>query len=97
MPVTMKPNGFSIPVDKRPDGLTLLPWHKGRPLAWDVTVICPSAVSYVSGYTPGAAAELAASRKCEKYANLYLKYEPDICSLSRHDLPTSNVLNDVAF
>ena len=28
------------------------------------------AVSYISGYKPGAAAELATSRKCEKYANL---------------------------
>jgi len=34
-------------------------------------VICPLAQSYVSCYTtPGAAAELAATRKSEKYTNL---------------------------
>jgi len=27
-------------------------------------------MSYITGYSPGASAELAASRKCEKYANL---------------------------
>jgi len=68
MPVTKNPNGHSISDNKRPDGLTLLPWQEGKPLAWDVTVKCPLAVSYVSGYSAGASAELAASRKCEKYA-----------------------------
>ena len=72
MPVTREPSGLLIADNKRPDGLTLLPWQEGQPLAWDVTVICPLAVSYP--YTPGAAAELAASRKCEKYANLPNSY-----------------------
>ena len=58
MPVTKEPSGLLIAENKRPDGLTLLPWQEGKPLAWDVTVIYPSAASYVSGYTPGAAAEL---------------------------------------
>jgi len=35
MPVTKEPNGLSISDNKRPDGLTLLPWQKGKPLAWD--------------------------------------------------------------
>ena len=74
MPVTKESNGLLIAVNKRPDGLTLLPWQDGKPLAWDVTVICPLAVLYVSGYTLGAAAELAASRKCEKYSNLPNSY-----------------------
>ena len=39
MPVTKEPNGLSISDNKRPDGLTLLPWQEGKPLAWDVTVI----------------------------------------------------------
>jgi len=74
MPVAKERNGLSISDNKRPDGLTLLPWQEGKPLAWNVTVICPLAVSYVSGYSPGASAELAASRKCEKYANLPNSY-----------------------
>jgi len=61
--VTKGPTGLSNKDNKRPDGLT--------PLTWDVTVICPLAQSYVTKYsTPGAAAELAASRKSDKYANL---------------------------
>jgi len=50
------------------------PWQEDKLLVWDVTVICPLAVSYVSGYSPGASAELAASRKCVKYANLPNSY-----------------------
>jgi hypothetical protein len=69
MSVTKEPNGLSI-YNKRPDDLTLLQWKKGKPLAWDVTVICPLAVSYVSGYFTGAHAALATSRKCEKHTNL---------------------------
>ena len=57
---------------KRPGGLTLVPWQSGRSLCWDVTVTCPLAESYVTGSAreAGAAAELAASRKEEKYANI---------------------------
>jgi len=74
MPVTKEPNGLSISDNKRPDGLIFLPWQEGKPLAWDVTVICPLAVLYVSGYFSGASAELAANRKCENYANLPNSY-----------------------
>jgi hypothetical protein len=75
IPVTKEPNGLSIADNKRPDGLTLLPWREGKPLAWDVTVICPLAQSYISGYSiPGAAAELAATRKLDKYSNLPNSY-----------------------
>jgi len=74
MLVTNEPNGLSISDNNRPDGLILLPWQEGKLLAWDVTVICPLAVSYVSDYVPGAPAELATCRKCEKYANLPHSY-----------------------
>jgi len=39
-----------------------------------VTFICPLAVSPVSGYSPSVSAELAASKICEKYANLPYSY-----------------------
>jgi len=45
MSVTKEPNGLSISDNERPDGLNLLPWQEGKPLAWDVTVICPLGVS----------------------------------------------------
>jgi len=59
------------PTKTKQDGLTHLPWQEGKPLSRDVTAICSLAVSYFSGYFPG---ELAASRKCEKYANLPNSY-----------------------
>ena len=75
-PVTKEPSGLFDTDGKRPDGLTLVPWQSGRSLCWDVTVTCPLAESYVTGSAreAGAAAELAASRKEEKYANIGSQY-----------------------
>ena len=33
---------------KRPDGLSLVPWEAGKPLTWDVKVICQLADLYVA-------------------------------------------------
>jgi len=75
-PVTKEPTGLFRTDGKRPDGLTLVPWQSGKSLCWDVTVICPLAESYVTGSAreAGAAAELAASRKEEKYASIGSEY-----------------------
>ena len=64
---TKEPNGLLTADNKRPDGLTFLPWSGGKPLTWDVTVICPLADSHlhISCDTPGAAAKLAATRKID--------------------------------
>ena len=61
---------------KRPDDLTLVPWHSGKALCWDVTVTCPLADSYVTraACEAGSAAELATSRKEEKYAAIDGRY-----------------------
>jgi len=74
--VTKEPSGLFHTDGKRPDGLTLVPWQSGRSLCWDVTVTCPLAESYVNGSAreAGAAAQLAASRKEEKYANIGSQY-----------------------
>ena len=49
-----------------------IPWQEGKPLCWDVTVICPLANSYLQSATAsaGAVAELAATRKVAKYSTL---------------------------
>ena len=75
--MTKEPSGLFRTDGKRPDGLTLVPWQSGRSLCWDIiTVTCPLAESYVTGSAreAGAAAELAASRKEEKYANIGSQY-----------------------
>jgi hypothetical protein len=40
---TLEPNGLSRDEGKRPDGMTLVPWIKGQPLVWDLTL----AVGYI--------------------------------------------------
>ena len=47
---------------KRPDGLTLIPWHGGRSSVWNVIVVSLLAAFYVD-----RAADMAATRKTEKY------------------------------
>jgi len=75
-PVTKEPTGLSRTEGKKPDGLTVVAWQCGKSLCWDVTVICPLAESYVTGSAreAGAAAELAASHKEEKYASIGSEY-----------------------
>ena len=56
---------------KRPDGLSLFPWQEGKPLSWDVTVICSLANSYLQSATTsaGAVAELTARSRNTSYWN----------------------------
>ena len=55
---------------KRQDGTTILPWERGKPLAWDVIVLDTFADAHVinSARETGAAAEHAATNKTSKYS-----------------------------
>jgi len=57
---------------KRTDGVTLIPWSRGRCLTWDVTVPDTFAASHLpaTSLTAGAAAEKAASLNTNKYEDL---------------------------
>jgi hypothetical protein len=57
--------------------MTMVPWREGRCLVWDVTVADTTAASYLAStaISAGSAAELAASRKEAKYADLSQRYE----------------------
>jgi hypothetical protein len=72
IPVVKEPSGLIPGSSLRPDGATIIPWSGGRCLAWDVT--CPDTVaaSYVTSCATmaGAAAENAATLKCQKYSQL---------------------------
>jgi hypothetical protein len=47
IPAIKEPPGLARTVGKRPDGLSLIPWHGGKSVIWDVTVVCALANSYV--------------------------------------------------
>lgn len=72
IPAIKEPNGLLRSDGKRPDGVTLIPWARGVPMAWDVTVPDTFANSYISSTAveAGAAAERAAAIKRLKYAEI---------------------------
>lgn len=77
LPSVLEPQGLSRTDGKRPDGLTLVPWARGRSLIWDATCVSTFAPSHLN-YTvrkAGAAAETAAKLKHTKYSNLEPIYD----------------------
>ena len=66
-----KPVSLVIGDNKRPDGTTLLPWARGKPLAWDVTVPDTYAESHINDTmtSPGLADDQAA-QQMDKYSKL---------------------------
>jgi len=63
-PSIKEPHGLLRSANKRPDGLTLIPWRDGRCATWDVTVTDTVAPSYLSAFATSAA-EAAAKRNEE--------------------------------
>ncbi|XP_048485579.1 uncharacterized protein LOC125490434 [Plutella xylostella] len=76
VPAVLEPPGLSRADGKRPDGLTMVPWEKGRSLLWDATCVCTLAPSHVqsTAANAGAAAEAAARLKKLKYSQLMQRY-----------------------
>ena len=72
IPSRLEPKSLSQQDDRRPDGLSLVPWSKGKCLAWDFT--CPDTLApshlNVSVSGPGAVATEAEAKKFVKYAFL---------------------------
>jgi len=84
--VKKEPAGLVQSDGKRPDGCTLIPWHGGRPLAWDVTVCATVTACYltVASHTSGAVAEQAADRKCSKCTELSSTHEFQPVAVESH-------------
>ena len=72
IPATTEPIGLSRSDGKRPDGASLIPWERGKPLAWDVTVPYTYPASHIgeTAENAGAAANKAATNKIAKYNSL---------------------------
>ena len=71
-PAVKEPDGLSHSDGKRPDGATLIPWTRGKPVAWDVTVPDTYDNSYIAdtATTASAAANRAAENKTAKFQEL---------------------------
>jgi len=67
IPAVKEPSGLDRQDGKRPDGQTLIPWHGGRSLVWDVTVVSSLAASHVdrAAADAGTVADMTATRKTE--------------------------------
>ena len=72
VPITKEPVGLFRANLKRPDGITLVLWSRGRALAWVATIASSLADSYIqaSAAQAGSASEAAAARKKVKYSDL---------------------------
>ena len=65
IPTINEPLGLLRDDRKCPDGVTMIPWSRGRSVAWDVTVPYTFAATHLplTSITPSAAAERAATNK----------------------------------
>ena len=77
VPSSLEPSGLSRSDGKRPDGVTLIPWARGKPLVWDATVPDALAPSYSQTVIlgPRAVAAQAELKKLSKYSSL----PPSVC------------------
>jgi len=77
VPSVREPPGLCRADAKRPDGVTLVPWSRGRCLIWDAT--CPDTVAashvHQSSVTAGSAAAASEAIKRAKYASLTTAHE----------------------
>lgn len=77
IPSILEPRGISRSDGKRPDGMTLVPWKRGRALVWDATCVDTMAPSHIQGTScrVGSAAATAEANKRLKYNNIFNNYE----------------------
>jgi len=76
VPSRLEPSGLERADGKRPDGVTVVPWRRGKHLVWDATSPDTFAPSYLQSATSaaGAVAALAENRKNAKYGYLDSTY-----------------------
>ena len=77
VPTLLEPNGVSRDDGKRPDGISLFSWKRGRLLCWDFTCSDTLAPSHLgtSSREAGKVAENAENVKMTKYSCLSHEYE----------------------
>ena len=76
IPSILEPEGLDRGDGKRPDGITVFPYLRGRSLIWDATCTDTFSSSMLvnSAVNPGSAANAAEERKIAKYGGLLDRY-----------------------
>lgn len=76
VPALLEPRGLDRGDGRRPDGITITPFSRGRSLVWDATCSNTFSSTHVTAcaVTPGAAARAAEQRKQARYAALVQRY-----------------------
>ena len=76
IPSTLEPVGIDRGDGKRPDGITVFPFSRGRYLVWDATCTDTYAETNLNGsaVSPGSAARKAEERKRSKYPDMVARY-----------------------
>lgn len=77
VPNLREPTHLTLENGKRPDGVTLVPYSRGRHIIWDATVVDTLAPSYISATSlqAGAASTLAEQKKRAVYATFARDYD----------------------
>ena len=72
IPAAKEPPGLLRSDNKRPDGVTLIPWKQGKCLAWNVTMPDTYAQSHLptTATNVGHAADKSAVSKTPKYQSI---------------------------
>ena len=70
VPSVLEPRGLTSSDERRPDGLTMIPWSEGRCLAWDATVSDSLADSHLNRTVHVAGALLPSSQRTQKSENM---------------------------
>ena len=72
LPSRLEPSGLYRSDEKRPDGVSIVPWKCGQLLVWDATCLDTFAPSYSTIATKqvGAVAQQAEEKKMQKYKHL---------------------------
>ena len=73
-PCLIEPTNLALSNGLRPDGVTLIPFSRGKPLVWDVTFPHPLTASHLVNFQPGRTAENAERLKSQKYMCLNARY-----------------------
>ena len=93
IPVAKEPVGLSLTDRTRPDDATLIPWSRGNPLAWDVTVPDTFAEAHLkdTAVFVGAAANQAATFKTTKYMSITTTHTFVPIAIEHRELETTKL------